>query len=109
MSYKVLAIPNFSSELKRLVRKYPSLKKEIAILFIDLAINPKQGVSLGSNCFKIRLAISLKRSGKSGGARIITNLKISHAKVYMLSIYDKPEIDSISRKEIDDLVKLLPE
>lgn len=32
------------------------------------------GIPLGKNCYKIRLKISSKNSGKSGGARIITHV-----------------------------------
>jgi hypothetical protein len=38
--------------------------------------------------------------GKSGGARIITHVKIMDEKVYLLSIYDKSDQTSISDKEI---------
>lgn len=32
MSYEVLTIPPFDKQLKRLVKKYPSLKVEFAVL-----------------------------------------------------------------------------
>ena len=57
------------------------------------------------NCFKIRMAISSKGKGKSGGARVITYFYINDETVYLLSIYDKSDNESISDNEIRDLIK----
>lgn len=62
--------------------------------------NPKQGTDIGNNCFKIRVAISSKGKGKSGGARVITNLYITKDTVILLAIYDKSEQANISDKQI---------
>lgn len=60
MNYKVIAISKFEKELKRLVKKYPSLKGEYIALVGKLQESPLQGVSLGGNCYKIRVAIASK-------------------------------------------------
>jgi mRNA-degrading endonuclease RelE of RelBE toxin-antitoxin system len=73
MRYNVLTIPPFDRQLKRLAKKFPSLKTEYATLIEVLEQNPKKGTSLGNNCFKIRLSIASKGRGKSGGARVITH------------------------------------
>jgi mRNA-degrading endonuclease RelE of RelBE toxin-antitoxin system len=109
MSYKIKTIPKFDKELKRLVKKYPSLKSEFIELVSDLKENPTQGTPLGNHCFKIRLSIASKGAGKSGGARVITYLQVSQTSVYLLSIYDKSEEDTISNKELADLLKWVPE
>ncbi len=64
MSYNVLTIPPFDRQLKRLAKKYPSLKKEYAELLESLENNPKQGIDLGNNCFKLRIAIASKARAK---------------------------------------------
>jgi len=69
MSYKVKFIPKFEKELKRLAKKYPSLKSDFSFLLTSLKNDPSQGISLGSDCYKIRLAISSKGKGKSGGCK----------------------------------------
>ena len=74
MSFNLLTTSKFDKELKRLAKKYPSLKKEFSTLIFSLKENPTQGTSIGNNCYKIRLAIASKRKGKSGGARVITNI-----------------------------------
>ena len=107
MSYKVLSIPPFDRQLKRLLKKYPSLKKEIRELSDSLEQHPAQGAPIGRGCYKIRLAIASKGKGKSGGARIITHLHIAKTTVYLLSIYDKSEQPDISDTEIKMLVRLV--
>jgi len=77
MSYKVKSIPKFEREVKRLAKKYVSLKKEYIALVQSLKEDPNQGTLLGNNCYKIRLAIALKGKGKSGGARVITYVQVS--------------------------------
>lgn len=108
MNCSVLTIPPFDKQLKRLVKKYPSLKKEFASLIDELEQNPEQGIKIGKSCFKIRIAIASKGKGKSGGARVITNFTISENTVYLLSIYDKSEKDSLSDSELEDLLSLVP-
>ena len=105
MSYKIVATPDFERELKRLSRKYPSLAKDYAALLELLDSNPKQGISLGNNCYKIRLAITSKRQGKSGGARVITYVTIVKETVYLIGIYDKSEQGSMTDKQISERLK----
>lgn len=57
MTYEVLYTRNFEKNLKKLVKKYPSLKSEVLGLIESLENNPEQGKSLGNACYKIRLAL----------------------------------------------------
>ena len=104
MKYSVLTIPPFDKQLKRLAKKFPSLKAEFINLIEDLEENPKKGTSLGNNCFKIRLAITSKGRGKSGGARVITHFYIKNKTVFLLTIYDKSEQIDITDKELKELL-----
>lgn len=72
MSYNIIASADFHKELKSLVKKFPSLKNEYALLVGELESNPAIGTGIGNNCYKIRLAIRSKGRGKSGGARVIS-------------------------------------
>lgn len=107
MSYKVRAIPHFEKALKRLAKKYPSLKVEYVALLDSLEENPEQGTPLGNHCFKIRIAIASKGKGKSGGARVIIHVVVSNRVVFLLDIYDKSEQDNITEKELADLLKMI--
>ena len=104
MSYKIEITRHFEREAKPLLKKYVSLKNELKTLGKELSENPEIGTPLGNNLYKIRLAIASKGKGKSGGARIITYLKTEQKNVYLLSIYDKGERNSISDKEIKDIL-----
>ncbi len=108
MSYNIVAVPIFKKELKKLAKKYHSIKSDLANLFETLEINPEQGTSLGNNCYKIRLSITSKNKGKSGGARLITNFVIADDTVYLLSIYDKSDKDNLTDKELKELLKYVP-
>ena len=108
MKYEVQSIPPFDRQLKRLAKKYHSLKKEFAALLESLEINPVQGQSLGNDCYKVRLAIASKQKGKSGGARIITNFIVSKKTVFLISIYDKSEKGTLTDKELQELLKDVP-
>ncbi|WP_435355451.1 type II toxin-antitoxin system RelE/ParE family toxin [Emticicia sp. SJ17W-69] len=105
MNYDVITSQNFVKELKRLTKKYLSLKNDVALLGEKLAIEPTQGTPLGKNCYKIRLAIESKGKGKSGGARIITAVFSVQEKVVLLSIYDKSDKENITDKELTFLLK----
>jgi mRNA-degrading endonuclease RelE of RelBE toxin-antitoxin system len=105
MSYSVIVSADFDKELKSLVKKYPSLKREYSELYQSLEINPSQGTPLGKNCYKIRIAIRSKGAGKSGGARVITHIKIIKQTVYLLSIYDKSDQSTIADKELEARIK----
>lgn len=105
MSYKIELSDNFKKEAKRLIKKYPSLKSELANLFGELEENPTLGISLGNDIYKIRLAIASKNKGKSGGARVMSYVKVTATTVLLFSIFSKGEKDSISDAEILELLK----
>ena len=59
---------------------------------------------MGNNAFKVRLAIKSKGKGKSGGARVITYLITEDKEVYLLTIFDKSELDSIDDKILKKII-----
>lgn len=107
MSFNIYTIAHFDKQFKRLAKKYPSLKQDFIEFLSVLRASPHQGTSLGKDCYKIRLAISSKGKGKSGGARIITYVAITSNAVYLLSIYDKSEQEIISDAELMRLLNLI--
>lgn len=107
MSYKIYISENFDKNIKRLAKKYPSIKTDIIAFSDSLTKNPTQGISLGKDCYKVRMAISSKGKGKSGGSRIITCVKIVSTSIFLLSIYDKSEKESLDENELDNLLKMI--
>jgi mRNA-degrading endonuclease RelE of RelBE toxin-antitoxin system len=107
MSYNIEVTGFFEKQLKRLAKKFPSLKTEYLQLISSLKENPSQGTGLGNHCYKIRLAIASKGKGKSGGARVITHIQIINTRVFLLSIYDKSEQSDITDKDLLEWLKML--
>ncbi len=107
MNYKIKVQQTFEKEAKRLGKRYPSLKSDIQTLGDELLSNHQLGVDLGGGLRKIRMRITSKGRGKSGGARVITlNVVVSfdETEINLLYIYDKSERDSISKQEIEELL-----
>ncbi|MBY0245822.1 MAG: hypothetical protein K2Q03_10235 [Sphingobacteriaceae bacterium] len=105
MSYNIELSDNFKKEAKRLSKRYLSLKTELAELFTELEENPTTGTPLGNDIYKIRLAIASKNKGKSGGARVLSFVKVTKTTVLLFSIYSKGEVDKLTDKQIQELIK----
>ena len=107
MNVSITTLDEFERQAHRLSKKYKSLKDDLTNLQKELLENPFQGDDMGGGVRKIRMAISSKGKGKSGGARILTlNVLVSDdANVTLLTIYDKNEIDNVSDQYIMWLVK----
>jgi mRNA-degrading endonuclease RelE of RelBE toxin-antitoxin system len=107
MSSEIRYTEHFKKEYKRLAKRYASLKNDMLVLVETLKQNPVSGTNLGNNTYKIRMAISSKGKGKSGGARVITYFVDKDNIVYLLSIYDKSEDANISDGEIRGILNEL--
>jgi len=105
MSFSFVTTRIFEKEFKKLSSKHLFFKDDFKKLLTAFETEPLQGVPLGNNCFKIRLSISSKGKGKSGGARVVTCVKVIESIVYLVAIYDKSERESISNKEIQNRIK----
>jgi hypothetical protein len=75
MSFSVKTISVFERQAKRLMKKFPSLKKEIQTLISEL--------------------------------KVVTHFVYKNETVYLLSIFDKSEMENLSDKEILELIKLI--
>lgn len=104
MNFRIKITRNFEKEAKPLLKKYPSFKSDIVKLIDDLELNPELGKPLGNGLYKIRIAISSKSRGKSGGARVITYVILENEIVHLISIYDKAEYDTA---DINTLLRIL--
>jgi len=107
MSFSVIPSDKFKKEAKRLSKKYPSLKEELAELNDTLANQPETGTALGNDTYKIRLAIKSKGKGKSGGGRVITYVVKDNKEVYLLTIYDKSEFENVDDKTLKNIIQSL--
>ena len=96
----------FKRPFRRLKKKYQSLTDDLEDFQKELIKNPLQGSDLGGGVRKIRMAITSKGKGKSGGARVLTLtvLVSDDADVTLLTIYDKSEIENVSDEYIKWLI-----
>lgn len=106
MSFEVVTSPVFDRNVKRLAKKYPSIRADVASLIDELAERPDTGSPLGKDCYKVRMAIRSKGKGRSGGARVISCVKVVRKTVILLSIYDKSEMETMSDNELQWLLDL---
>jgi len=105
MPNKIIVRQSFQKQAKKLAKRYKSFPQDLQKLVDELKENASPGTSLGGNVYKIRLAISSKNKGKSGGARVISYVYQIAEIVYLLSIYDKSETENISDNELKRLIE----
>lgn len=89
------------------MKRHRSLKSDIATLFKSLEKNPFQGDELSPGLRKIRMSVTSKGRGKSGGARVITYTVVTkekEGKVYMVEIYDKADYATVDINIIKSIV-----
>ena len=109
MNVKIDFLPEFMRLAKPLWKKYASFEKDYLLLLDELRSNPFVGTPLGEGVRKVRMTISSKGQGKSGGARVLTysvnKESDDEIKVTLLSIYDKSKISNVSDDYISSLIK----
>lgn len=107
MKVTVKVTASFKKEAKKLAKRYKSFVDDYAVLLSEIKDNPNMGVDMGNNIRKLRMKISSKGKGKSGGARVVTFTLLvadDSSDIILLYIYDKSERSSIQRHEIELLL-----
>jgi len=102
---KVRMSEDFRVAYKRLKKRHKSLEDDFECLLGSLLQNPMQGVELEDGVRKVRLAISSKGRGKSGGARVIIRIRIVADELQLLYIYDKSDFGNISDAYLRDIMQ----
>ena len=108
MTYDFRPSPDFERQAKKLAKHYPSFKKDLLLLLESLKADPWQGVDLGNGIRKVRMTITSKGRGKSGGARVITmnvNIDVEKMIIALLYIYDKAEMENVSDQFLQQIIK----
>ena len=109
MKYRLKFQHTFEKEAKRLGKRYMSMKSDIASLSEELLANPHLGTDLGGGLRRIRMAITSKGKGKSGGARVISFtvvVVVEEGEINWHYMYVEGERSEISKKEIEALRRL---
>lgn len=103
---EIVVLPTFQKEAKMLKKRYQSFVDDYEAFLDQIEKNPLMGTDLGHGFRKVRMAITAKSKGKSGGARVITFiLKEQENTLSLLYIYDKADRSNISKKELLQLLK----
>lgn len=96
MAFEVVLTSGFKRNLKKIAKKHRHILKDISMLIEEIAENPYSGTDLGQDVYKIRLSVTGTFKGKSGGARVITYVKITNETVILAEIYLKSEFDTVN-------------
>lgn len=102
---KVRTSEDFRVAYKRLKKRNKSLQQDFEKLLSSLLLNPMQGVELDDGVRKVRLAITSKGRGKSGGARVIIRVRIVADELQLLYIYDKADYENVNDAFLRDVMK----
>lgn len=103
---EIIATNYFIKSAKPLAKKYRSFNSDYQHFLLQISQNPHLGIDLGEGFRKVRMAISSKGKGKSGGARVITlDMIKKNESIYLLYVYDKSEHDTIALGIIKEIVK----
>lgn len=108
MNFDIIPTPNFERSFKALAKRHRSLKQDILDFTKSLQENPFQSDELTPGIRKIRMAITSKGRGKSGGARVITYTVLAaetEGSVYLIDIYDKADYSTVDVTVIQQIIK----
>lgn len=108
MNFEIVRSDYFTSEFKRLAKRYRGLADDYKDFIDSLRENPLQGTEIAPNVRKIRMTINAKGRGKSGGARVITfNALVSESEgvIALLLIYDKSDASNIKMNVLKEIIK----
>jgi len=103
MNYEVRVVNEFKKDVKKLLKKYRSIKTDILELIEKLEEDYTIGIDLGSNLYKIRVKNS-DIGGKSGGYRVIYYVRLTNDRVYLLTIFSKTQKENIDIKSLKPVV-----
>jgi len=106
MSYKIIALNTFSFKLKKLSKKYKRIKLDLQALAKELKNNPKAGIPLQHNCYKIRVSNTSIPTGKSGGFRVIYYFIGENNHLYLITIHSKTQKGTLSDNQLLELLKI---
>lgn len=102
---EVIATKSFVRSAKPLAKRYRSFNSGFKELIKELEANPLLGVDLGGGFRKVRMAISSKGKGKSGGCRVITlDFLEKNDCIYLIYAYDKSDASNVDMSVIKSIV-----
>ncbi len=101
---KIRISDDFKVAYKRLKKRHHSFEADFERLLDSLISNPEQGVELMNGVRKVRMTITSKRRGKSGGARVIIRIRVIEDELQLIYIYDKSDYENVSDAFLRDIL-----
>jgi mRNA-degrading endonuclease RelE of RelBE toxin-antitoxin system len=96
----------FDKQAKKLGKKYRNLKTDLKSFINNFDTLHQSSTTIQKNLYKIRVANSSKNRGKSAGYRIYYYIQLKET-TYLLTIYDKSEVEMIDEDLLIDLIENL--
>jgi hypothetical protein len=105
MNLTITNTRQFNKSAKLLAKKYTNFKNDLKVLREELLMPSANSTDLGDNFYKIRLQNISINKGKSSGFRVVYFYKTIDNEIYLLDIYSKNDIKTISKNQLLKLVK----
>lgn len=106
-SIEIVLTPRFQQDLRKLAKRYRSIRKDLIPLIEKLQQGETPGDRISGNKYqviKVRLKNSDIQKGKSAGYRVIYYLKTQTA-ITLVTIYSKSDLTDIPNKVIEEIIQ----
>lgn len=103
MAFNIRTLPQFERDFVILQKKYEFLKPETETILNIISKQPDIGTSLGFEFYKIRNTVTYK--GIESGAKVIIYYTILKGVIYLITMYDKTDRDTITRVKLQEILK----
>lgn len=110
MSFAIFYTSEFKRDLRKLNKKYPSLRKDLDAFIQTLNSGELVGdliPQVGCQIYKARIKNSDNNKGKSAGYRVIYYVQIPNHLI-LITLYSKSEQGDISTTTLCDIIKNNP-
>jgi mRNA-degrading endonuclease RelE of RelBE toxin-antitoxin system len=108
---QIIVSPDFQAQTRKLGKRYRSIRTDLQPLLDDIQSGNFMGDHLtntGAIVFKVRLKNSDIQKGKSGGYRVIYQLR-DNTCVLLLVIYSKSDQEDVSADQIRAIIAAFDE
>jgi len=107
MSFSIFYSHEFKRNVRKLLKKYPHLSKDLDGFIQGLQAGEVSGDLLqhvGLDVYKTRIKNSDNQKGKSAGYRVIYYLK-KETQLFLVTLYSKSEQDDVSVQKIRAIIE----
>lgn len=103
--YKIIVLPFFRRQIKRHIKKYPSIKNEVIKTLKNFDKN--RYIKIRGNVYKIRLRIKELPKGKSKSFRLIVLVIEVEKFLVPVALYFKGERETLTIKEVNYALEVI--